>query len=342
MSFRLALLAALLLGPACGGDDDSMGDDDDSTADAGNPGDPDAFVPPAGSYTIDWGPLTIQPGDEDTKCVTKRLGNPEPLKAHTIRNVLGDVSHHFIVYKVADTTERPDPYPCTPFVDTLNPASGAPLMITQKFEETLTLPDGVAFVLDADQMIRLELHYINTGDAPAEAHPTATFSPIPEAEFENAADILFMGDIDVDVPAMSTATLGPTYIPMPGDLAGSSFFAITGHEHRWGTNVVVDTAMNQTTVVDTVYDLPNFDWDEPETVRFDPPFAVPSGGGFRITCEWNNTSGQSASFGESATDEMCFFWSYYFPSQGPRICFQTDQFGGMTGCCPGHPACGFI
>ena len=30
-------------------------------------------------------------------------------------------------------------------------------------------------------------------------------------------------------------------------------------------------------------------------------------------------------FGESANNEMCFFWAYYYPSQGAKIAMNTRQ-----------------
>ena len=51
------------------------------------------------------------------------------------------------------------------------------------------------------------------------------------------------------------------------------------------------------------------------------------------------------SFGESANNEMCFFWAYYYPSQGSKVCFHSDKYGGAQGislCCPGDSLCSFI
>jgi hypothetical protein len=36
---------------------------------------------------------------------------------------------------------------------------------------------------------------------------------------------------------------------------------------------------------------------------------------------------------------MCFFWTYYYPSQGAFVCAHTGQFGGIDLCCPGSPLC---
>ena len=70
-----------------------------------------------------------------------------------------------------------------------------------------------------------------------------------------------------------------------------------------------------------VYDVANFQWDEPQTVTYnDAPFTVPDGGGFKVTCDWNNRSNESVGFGTSVDDEMCFLWAYYFPSRGSLVC----------------------
>ena len=60
----------------------------------------------------------------------------------------------------------------------------------------------------------------------------------------------------------------------------------------------------------------------------------------RFSCQYDNKSSQSVGFGESANDEMCFFWAYYYPSQGSKVCFHTDQIaGGIDMCCPGGLFC---
>lgn len=234
-----------------------------------------------------------------------------------IHNVLGAASHHFIVYQVNDTTERPDPYPCSPFTDTLN---DPPLIITQRKDDRLTMPDGVAYTIKPHQMLRLELHYINVSAAPQMVEAITTFVSMPPEDVENEADIMFLGDTRISIPAMSEATLGPSFLQVPSRFDGVRYFAITGHEHQWGTNVYVEVAQGPDGPGTPVYDVPNFIWDEPQTVVHDPPFTVPNEGGFNLTCDWNNRSDHPVFFGLSANDEMCFFWAYYFPSHGPLVC----------------------
>ncbi|HEY8089417.1 MAG TPA: hypothetical protein VIF09_16265 [Polyangiaceae bacterium] len=321
LPFALLLLAAAFTFVACGAKDA-----------------PPPSVPAGTAFSLTFGPVTVQPGEEHTKCLVLRLGNVASIHVGTIHNVLSQGSHHMIVYRSTETVEQTTPIDCQPFTDTLDPSRGSTLMVTQKHDDTLTLPDGVAFTLDPNQMIRMEVHYINPTAAPLEVTATTNVITMDDAQFRDEAGFLFIGDPDITVPAHASFSLGPIFFALPSDYAGVNFFAITGHEHQFGTGVTVSTASSATDPGTSVYDVPGWLWSEPATVVSDPPFTLPSGGGFRFTCNWDNTSDNPVSFGESATNEMCFFWAYYYPSTGSRVCMHSDKYGGPGGidmCCPG-------
>jgi Copper type II ascorbate-dependent monooxygenase, C-terminal domain len=317
------------------GDGDGDGDGaDDGAADDGDGADDGGGNSGGDSWTVDWGPVMVDPGVEKTMCVRKRLPTDRPIRVGQIVNQLGLASHHMIVYRLAGESETDEPEECDPFVDVLDPAAGAPLAVTQKSEETIALPPGVAFTLEPGQLIRIELHFINAADQPQELRASSTFVEIPEDEFEQEADFLFVGNPDINIGAGETATLATAFLPLPPELANIQIFAVTGHEHQWGTGVTASMKAGANDEGTPIYEPENFQWDEPETIYHDPPMTLPEGGGFSFTCTWDNQSAQDVDFGESVDDEMCFFWAYYFPSQGARICFHTTQFGGHDICCP--------
>jgi hypothetical protein len=292
------------------------------------------------TFKITLGPIEVEPGVENTQCIIARLGNEQPVHIGRIHNQLSDLSHHLVLYTSSDTEEVLEPFDCEPFVDTLDPTNGSPLMVSQKAEDTLDLPEGVGFVMEANQMMRLELHYINASATTQSITASSELHELPEEKFEHEAGFLFVGNPDISIPPMSTHTLGPTQFVIPADYADVSFFAVTGHTHQWGTDVQISTTDGSGAPMDAIYAPQDFDWEEPPTIVHDPPFTIPSGGGFSFTCSWNNLSSESVGFGESANDEMCFFWTYYYPSQGSRVCVHTDQFpGGLDMCCPGHAFC---
>lgn len=348
------LLAALLLPcalalTACSSDGGGNANTDaggGGTIDAGGGGTIDAGGGIGGdSFTVTWGPVDVAPGTEDTQCFIAELGNDLDIHVGEITNVLGNSSHHFIVYRIADGTPSTEPYACQPFAGTLDPTEGAPLMVTQKAEETLTLPEGVAFSLKAGQLIRMEMHYLNATSDSQSVSATSTFKTIADSAFQHEADFLFLGNPDIDLAPGQTSSLVTDFLPMPAELDGANIFGITGHTHQWGTNVTVGLKDNENGAAVMLYDVPNFNWDEPDTILLDPPAVLGADSGFSFTCEFNNQSGSNVGFGEGVDDEMCFFWAYYYPSVGPRVCVHTEQAGqlGLTDiCCPGNQLCSLI
>ena len=302
------------------------------------------------AYTVQFGPIQVSPGEENTQCIVVPLGNTGSIHVGQIHDLLGTASHHMILYKVAAQATQATPFACQPFQGALNPANGNPLIISQKADDTLTLPQGVAFTLDPNQMVRLEMHYINANPTQTVTLvTTSTLTTIPDADYKYDASFLFIGDPQITIPPNATFTTGEQYFALPAqynssiffalpdDYAQSQFFAITGHEHQLGTDVTVSLAADANDPGTPIYDVPGWLWSEPATVTADPPFTVPSGGGFRFTCNWTNTTDETVKFGESANNEMCFFWAYYFPSQGASVCFTS---GGLSACCPGaSPLC---
>jgi hypothetical protein len=296
---------------------------------------------PPVSYSLSFPTLTVPAGVERTQCIVRRLGNPAQLHVGQIHNQLGPSSHHMIVYRVADTVEQPTPFDCVPFTETLDPTKGSPLMITQKKDDLLELPPTVAYTLEANQMVRMELHYINATPAPVQL--TATTTLTSTANYKQDADFLFMGNADVNLPPGTQTTLGPSYFPMSVvDLGAINVFALTGHEHHLGTGVSVATATSASDPGTSVYDPPNWLWSEPATVVHNPPFVVDNSSFFKFSCNWDNTSTATVKFGESANDEMCFFWAYYYPSRGSEVCITTKRGGGHTFCCPGAYECAVV
>jgi hypothetical protein len=306
-------------------------------------GDMDAPPLTGDSYRVTWGPVDVMPGVENTQCIWVHLSNTAEIKVHQLHDVLSETSHHLIVYKDdMDTTEQTTPVPCQPFTGALNTTGMIePIAITQRKDDEISLPDGVAYTLGAGQMVKLEMHYINTTDTVQSTTATVDFYAADPATIQYEASILFTGSPDIDIMAGQSLTLHQFFlVPSYVDLSTSHIFAITGHEHHLGTGVQVNVAPAKTGPMTSVYNPMPFQWAEPATEAFAPGFSVPVGGGFDFTCTWDNTTSAEVKFGESATNEMCFFWAYYYPSQGSKVCIHTDQYGGANGinaCCPGDP-----
>lgn len=285
-----------------------------------------------------WGPIEVAPSQEDTRCITMKLTNTTAVKINKMVNTLTAGSHHLIVYRDnSATAEALTPTPCTPFAGTLRASTNgtAPIMITQKRNDTLALPAGVAYTFAPGQFVRLEMHFINVTDQPQMIGATTEFHTAAPNSIQHEADFLFMGTPDINLAPGATSTVR-RFLTMRQAFSGANIFAITGHTHKFGTDMQVGYAAQNGGPVTSVYKPMPFSWDEPETTMATPPFQVPANGGFDFQCTYRNTSNQTVMFGESATEEMCFFWAYYYPSKGAHVCLVTEQGGGapFTVCCP--------
>ena len=302
--------------------------------DDSEPTGPPPIIETATTFIGDW---TMQPGKETTKCVVKRLGNPDPLWIQQIRTELAKGSHHMIIYKSDATEEQLTPFNCDPFLETIS-GETVPLMITQIANETLTFPPGVAFKFEPNQMVRIEAHFLNYYPDEIVAHGDVHFDAIAEEDVVDEANILFYGTPDISIPANSTKQTPWHYLTVP---EGAKVFATTGHTHQYGTLVEIQKSTDGAEG-DDIYPLGEpFVWDEPPVTTYDPPLAFAQSEGFRYRCTWDNTSNKNVGFGESANQEMCFLWAYYYPSVGYRICVNPGGLGaGLVPeqvCCPEGP-----
>jgi hypothetical protein len=257
---------------------------------------------------------SVPPGKEGTQCIRAHLGNDGPLRVGKIHNKLSESSHHFILSAVDDAKLTDTPlFDCLPFRAAL---TGAPMTITQKSDDTVALPDGVAYSLPENQLMHLELHYINLTEKTEDITAETEIYPIQDTSKDiQEASFLLIGDLDINIPPKSKHSTGPVYQKLPDAFAGSNFYALTGHTHRFGTNVTVGTTASESAPVTPLYAPAQFDWSEPEVKRLSPTVSVPAGGGFSYQCDWDNPTDTVIKYGESALTEMCFFWAYYYPKQ---------------------------
>jgi len=271
------------------------------------------------------GPISVDSGEQSTQCIYIRLTNPDPVFVRRFKATLSDASHHMIVYRSNKTDEQLTPQPCQSFSGLLSGEHA--IFIAQQKEATLLFPtDGdvpVGLKIEANQMVRIEMHYVNASAAPVDAIGKAYLDTVPLDTNVIESDLAFWGTDQIDIPPNST---GDTGVQFQLGLSATKTFAVTTHQHHLGTRMRVW----QTESPDSLPETPVADstsWSDPPLVKLDPPLEFPAGqssmspSGFAYRCEWKNTTSKTVGFGEKVEDEMCFLWHYYFPSQGFQICF---------------------
>jgi hypothetical protein len=277
------------------------------------------------SYKTGMGPIALQPGDEQTNCITVHLGNAEGGFVRRFRAELSEGSHHMIVYQSADTTESLTPTPCAALGGIL--MGEHPVFIAQQANAELDYPTDengvpVGFQLAANQMVRIEFHTINTTTTPLMVTGSAYLDTVPLSTKVTLSDLAFWGTTKINIPPMASAHSGTAAQPVlyQTGIPGTKSFAVTTHQHHLGTEIQVWYGTGATDTSDPIAD--NKDWSNPALVLFDPPLDFPADAskGLSFECHWNNTGTTAVHFGESFNDEMCFVWHYYYPSQGFQFC----------------------
>jgi hypothetical protein len=264
------------------------------------------------SFTSGVGPITINAGQEVTYCVTMRLTNPDAIYVPRITATLAPGSHHLVVYRSQATTENLTPTPCTAFAGVLG-GNAVPMLIAQTAHAELTFPQGVALKLAPTQMIELEAHYINTSATALQGQGSVTFESLPASTAGiTESDFAFFGTYNIALLANSTGSVGPLFVQ---GIAGTHGFAVTTHQHRLGTRFRIWYAQNATDTNHTPV-ADNMDWANAPLYHVNPEMVFDGTNGVAYKCEWDNTTTQLVTFGESALQEMCFMWMYYYPSHG--------------------------
>ncbi len=274
-------------------------------------------VDPAATLTTGIGPIDLAPSQETTVCIVTQIDNTDPLYVTHILADLAPGSHHLIIYQAPDTTAlQATPQPCRPFAGITS--GEKPIMIVEKPHDDLVFPPNVALKFDAHQKVKLEAHYINTTAQPLKGSGTVRFEGLPP---DKAAGIIesnlaFWGPFGFTLPPHAV-TQGA--MQFQSAIAGTKGFALTTHQHHLGTHVRVwSSASAGDTSAAPIADTT--DWAEPPLYRLTPELSFDGTNGLSFQCEWNNTTDSTVSFGESANNEMCFIWMYYYPSHGFDIC----------------------
>lgn len=277
----------------------------------------EAGAPAVQTVTASVGPIDVTPNEETTVCITLRLTNTEAVYVPRITVELAPGSHHLVVYRSKATTENLTPTPCTAFQGILS-GDAVPLMISEKPTDDLTFPQGVALKIAPQQMIELEAHYINTATSTIQGHGSVHFETVPVTTANVIeSDLAFWGTLGIVLPP-GQASVGPLF---GAGIAGTHGFALTTHQHRLGKEFRIwygssATDTNHAPVADTT------DWANAPLYRVNPEMDFDGQNGLAYQCDWNNTTGQVVTFGESALQEMCFLWMYYYPSHGFDMRFQ--------------------
>ncbi len=315
---RALPLIAFVFAAACGGGGGPSGDDD-VTPDADNP-------QPVNGFRITSPDITIDPNTEITYCYYFRTPNTQTVNVNKWVSDMTPGSHHMIMFLTNGDIMPPGTMSTSNCGLTGGSAQSSPIWTyaTQTPHNELALPvdDGggkpLAQVVKANQAGFFQMHYLNATDSPLTVHVQLDANGLdPGAAFtQTDAFITFNGNIDIK--PMTTGDVESMTVPTPSNV---KFWIMSTHSHKQS----VHTAVKDGTAAGPVMFSSN-DWEHPDAATFMTPdtFFTFTSNQLTYECTYDNPSNREIQTGDSAqTDEMCMATGYFFPSTGPKFCYNT-------------------
>lgn len=296
----LPIASLALLAAACSGDDAPAG--------------PDAGADPA-ELALSMG-YSLRAGGEAHRCVRVVVPETAPARIGAVSHHAVTGVHHVIVYRdtTVDAAEvvEGEVFDC-------GEIPGPILYASQELEEAQAMPEGAAMSLAPGEVLRVELHALNGGDAALEARVHVALEPGGPAQVE--AGPLFFYQRDILVPAGASAS-ARMRCQVPEDV--EIFFAAP-HTHARGTRL---RAWAEAPGGDTIAILDAEGYADLDTRRFPEPIAVPAGSTIEVECEYENPGAEAVIEGPSADDEMCLLLGGYTPRLGAAFEYCTGAASG--------------
>ncbi|MGH7438175.1 MAG: hypothetical protein ACRENE_21025 [Polyangiaceae bacterium] len=257
------------------------------------------------------GSVTMQPGQEAYYCYDKVIPGGQAVQVGAFQSwMTSGASHHFITYAGSGTDgalsggAANTGLACNPQGNWVYATSTPGQVIELKF------PAGVGLPFPANQILILNMHFINPGSAAVQPEVKLNVLYAKNVQYTAGAMVSFNSGIYVAPGA--TQTLTGTCTPP----VGSKFFAYTTHAHKHATELDVNYVSGGVTT--NIVKSPM--WDSPDVALWNAPnfLTIKSGDKLTYSCAYSNVGGGTAvTLGETAaTNEMCMSIGYYFPAQG--------------------------
>jgi hypothetical protein len=176
------------------------------------------------------------------------------------------------------------------------------LHMSQTPNQVMSYPPGVGHSLAATDGLRILVHLLNPSAEALTAHVTVNFQAVAPNQVQYVAVGLFLNNSILTVPT-GVSTQSRTF-PVPSDI---EVLIAVSHMHRRGTAFAATTSTGA-----TIYQ--GMSWDEPVPIQYKPPMAISAGTVITWACTYNNMTGMTLTFGESAnTSEMCILAGMAYP-----------------------------
>jgi hypothetical protein len=248
-------------------------------------------------------------------------------------------SHHMLLYKTDLQSIPPgadQPADCYEGGSQLMADIRGVVYGGQQPDGSYQAPRGVGLRYAANEVLLLQVHYLNASNADADTDLAVTLDTTDQGVTTDAG-VLFYYDPFIDVPAGAKATAQMRCV-VP---AAVTLLTLSPHFHSRGVGYAAYLDDADGTLAPQPF-YTSTDWQHPATLAH--PLSIAAGRQLRFECDYDNTGGTAEYLqGFSATsNEMCMLTGLYYPAMGEQaeFCFDgADRFGSGPATCAQTLAC---
>jgi len=260
--------------------------------DTPTPVDDPSARPEGFDFSFDSIEFTLEPGAERYLCTTTQLTEPKNFN----RWKIGDYQtvHHMFLANDINPKDGPV-YECPE----LFRVTWMPLFTTGAGHVTLDLPEGTAFAVDAGATLVMQLHLVNASDQAVTEKVTVFGKTLDATEKTADANLYAFGTTVIDIPPKSQHEIVHECV-MDRSMDP---FVIMPHMHQLG----VETVFEVGDTLDTMQVAWQGPWDFDNQALIPLDFSLRQGQYTRLRCRYDNPYDVPITYGESSSEEMCFF-----------------------------------
>ncbi len=272
---------------------------------------------PENGYQFHVGPFDILPNRDREIFIYEELNNPEDIYIKKVEITMAPGSHHFILYNFPETlldAFLPRPGEIRDIYDTSGDFITSTLF-TMQFHQfvqgtqwpntTYQFPEGVALRLPANTGFDLNSHYANRTNETIQGEVYANIHTVEAEEVEHVAEILWLDNQNITLPAGEVTTLRRTFI-FDEDRHIVQLWS-HAHEHMTEFKVFISGGARDGELV-----YYTNDWEHPPILQLDPPMLMPAGTGYTLETTYDNFEDRDLGFGLLSTDEMMMLFGAYY------------------------------
>ncbi len=246
----------------------------------------------------------IQPGQDVTYCTIMK--NPFTTDVDLVASIgaYSKPGHHAVLFDVGNWGTPGDTHVCND--DDMSRArfiGGASDQV-----QNFPIPDGIALRLRAGSNVMVQTHWINFTQQPMDGQVAFNLEGLAADGSRQLAGSFTVNSTQIDVAPHAT---GRTVhdCKVEKDL---TMFLLAGHEHEWGTHVLVEQTTGSATT--TLYDVAwktEYQTNAPRNLYTkDAPLVLHAGDNVRVTCDWLNSTTSPLAFPQ----EMCVAFGMFYPA----------------------------